>query len=88
MQRKVRLKQRFAKNKKKETLKGMMTLEMSLLILIIMGILYASITVSLDLYRQCEENAQISGELKVFQAAETFRKAQAIQKTAGVLTHQ
>lgn len=76
------------KKRDRKRLKGMMTLEMSLLILIIMGILYATITVSLDLYRQCEDNAQISNELKEFHAAETFRNAQTIQKTLGNLTHQ
>lgn len=83
----IKLKQELRKNNKKKKLKGMMTLEMTLLFLIIMGILSSTIAVSMDLYQQCEATAQISDELKEFQAAESFRKAQSIKKTAEVLTH-
>ena len=83
----IKLKQELRKECKKKTVKGMMTLEMSLLFLIIMGILSSTIAVSMDLYQQCEATAQISDELKEFEAAETFRKAQSIKKTVEVLTH-
>ncbi|MGN0482195.1 MAG: hypothetical protein ACI4HI_01455 [Lachnospiraceae bacterium] len=71
--------------RKRRALKGSYTLEMTLLLPVILGVLSVSILGAVDLCQQCEKAAEKTETLMELEAAENFRHLQMLKKTADAL---